>query len=233
MWTLVTGGAKNLGKELCIALAENGHSIVVHYRHSIHEALEVVEKCRSLQCHAEAIQGDFSSIEGVKDFLERYQKRFQETSLLINNVGEYLIGSALQTSLEEWISLFQVNLNTPFMLMQGLIPSIIKCKGQIINIGYSGLHRHVANTYASAFHLTKQGLWGLTLSLARELAPKGVRVNMVSPGELNTSIDHHKIPMLRQGTLREVCRVVKFLIDPESEYITGQNIDVSGGLGLA
>lgn len=233
MWTLVTGGAKRLGASLCLALAEQGRSVVVHYNHSQREALEVVSSCRSIGGRAAAIQGDFSSIAGVNDFVLRYLQQFPETSGLINNVGDYFIRSALQTSIDDWISLFQVNLHTPFILTQALAPSLIRHKGQIINIGVSGLNHHSANTYATAYYLTKEGLRGLTISTARELASKGVRVNMVSPGQLDISIDHHSIPMQRPAYCSEVCRVVNFLLDPDSAYITGQNIEVAGGLGLA
>jgi 3-oxoacyl-[acyl-carrier protein] reductase len=233
MWTLVTGGAKRLGAALCLALAEKGHAVVVHYNRSQEEALEVVARCQAMGYPAAAIQGDFSSVEGVKDFASRYLQQFAETEVLINNVGDYFIRSALKTSIEDWTYLFQVNLHAPFILMQFLSDSLIRNRGQIINIGVSGLYRHTANTYATAYTLTKQGLWGLTLALARELAPQGVRVNMVSPGELDISIDHHHIPMHRQATCWEVCRVVNFLLEPASQYITGQNIEVAGGLGLA
>jgi NAD(P)-dependent dehydrogenase (short-subunit alcohol dehydrogenase family) len=233
MWTLVTGGAKRLGAALCLALAEKGHSIVVHYRHSHKEALQVVAHCQAWGREAAAIQGDFSTLANVQDFVERYLQQFSETSTLINNVGDYFIRSALQTSIEDWISLFQINLHTPFILTQALAPSLIRNHGQIVNIGVSGLYRHAANTYATAYTLTKQGLWGLTLAAARELAPQGVRVNMVSPGQLDISVDRHPIPMHRSATCWEVCRVVNFLLDPESAYITGQNIEVAGGLGLA
>lgn len=233
MWTLVTGGAKRLGAALCLALAEKGHSVVVHYRHSQQEALDVVSQCQAKGVQAAAIQGDFSSPAGVKDFIERYLQQFPKTKHLINNVGDYLIRSALRTSVEEWLYLFQVNLHTPFILSQALSSSLIETQGQIINIGVSGLHRHVANTYSTAYTLTKEGLWGLTLALARELAHQGVRVNMVSPGQLDISIDQYKIPMHRPATCWEVCRVVNFLLDPESAYLTGQNIEVAGGLGLA
>lgn len=233
MWTLVTGGAKGLGAELCEALAERGHSVAVHYNDSLPEAFEVVARCRAKGQKSDAIQGDFSTLAGVKDFLQRYQEQFSETAALINNVGDYLIGSALQTSTEKWIHLFQVNLHTPFILSQALAPSLIKNKGQIINIGASGLRRNSAQTYSTAYTITKEGLWSLTLSLARELASKEVCVNMVSPGELERSVDHHRIPMGRPASCAEVCRVVNFLLEPASHYITGQNIEVAGGLGLA
>lgn len=232
MWTLVTGGAKGLGAALSLYLAEQGFSLAVHYNHSSQEALEVVAKCKQWGGRAEAIQGDFSSLEGVQDFLSRYQKQFIETAVLINNVGDYLTGSALQTPIDKWISLFQVNLHTPFLLSQVLAPSLIKNKGHIINIGASGLKRNSASTYSTAYTMTKESLWKLTLSLARELAPQGVRVNMVSPGELERSVSRHPIPMKRPAACREVCRVVNFLLDPASEYLTGQNIEVAGGLGL-
>lgn len=232
MWTLVTGGAKGLGAALCLALAEKGHSVVVHYNHSQKEALEVVAQCQAFGREAASIQGDFYSVASVKDFVLRYLQQFPETTVLINNVGDYLIRSALQTSLDDWIYLFQVNLHTPFILTQAIIPSLLRNKGQIINIGASGLNRQSANTYSTAYFLTKQGLWGLTLALARELAPEGVCVNMVSPGQLDISIDHVQIPMRRPAACWEVCRVVNFLLDPESDYITGQNIEVAGGLGL-
>ena len=232
-WVLVTGGAKNLGAALCLALAENGYSVVVHYDHSKDDAEHVVARCKEKGVEAAAIQGNFDSLASVKKFIENYQKEFSDTSTLINNVGEYLIRSALHTSHEEWMHLFQVNLHAPFVLSKALAPTLIKNKGQIINIGASGLKRQSAHTYSTAYTLTKEGLWGLTLALARELASQGVRVNMVSPGQLETSIDSYKIPMHRPAYCWEVARVVNFLLDPASAYITGQNIEVAGGLGLA
>ncbi len=192
-----------------------------------------MSQCQAIGSQAVAIQGDFSSIANVQDFTRRYLQQFPETGVLINNVGNYLICSALHTSLEDWSSLFHVNLHVPLILTQALASSLIKNQGQVINIGVSGLHRHAASTYATAYNLTKQGLWGLTLALARELAPQNIRVNMVSPGELNISIDHRSLPMHRPATCNEVCRVVNFLLEPESAYITGQNIEIAGGLGLA
>lgn len=232
-WTLVTGGAKNLGAALCLSLAEKGHSIVVHYNQSHRAAHEIVNQCKEKGVEAEAIQGNFASIDGVKEFLKRYQQQFPDTDLLINNVGDYLIRSAMQTHIEEWLKMFQLNLHTPFILSRALIPSLIKRQGQIINIGVAGLTKNSANTYSTAYFLAKDSLWGLTRSLARELAPQHVRVNMVSPGQLKISIDTHQVPMQRPAHCWEVCRVVNFLVDPKSSYITGQNIEVAGGLGLA
>lgn len=236
MWALITGGAKRLGASLCLALAEKGHSVVVHYNKSQKEALEVVAQCQNLGVKAAAIQGDFSSIQHVKEFTDRYLQQFSPTHMLINNVGHYSHGSTLKTSIEEWINLFQINLHTPIFLAQALAPTLIQTEGQIINIGVSGLQRHAFSTYFTAYYSTKEALWGATQALAKELAPQGVRVNMVSPGVLDIAVDLHqfihKLPMRRPGYCWEVCNVVTFLLNPDNRYITGQNIEVSGGFGL-
>lgn len=231
-WALITGGAKGLGASLCLSLAEQGRAIAVHYHTSQIEAEHVVTECRKKGVHSEAIQGDFSSTDTTNDFIKRYLDRFSETDLLVNNIGNYYIASATSTPIKEWERLFQLNLHTPFALTTAFAPSLVRNRGNIINIGVSGLLRLQANTYTTAYTLTKQALYSLTLSLAKEWASHGIRVNMVSPGELDYSIDHHKIPMDRPGTCLEVCRVVNFLLDPQSGYITGQNIEVAGGLGL-
>lgn len=235
-WTLVTGGAKRLGAEIALALAKKGHSLVIHYHHSKGPALELVEKCKQFGVDAECIQGDFSSVKMVEDFIVRYLDNFSETENLINNVGNYLIKPALETTIEEWTSLFQVNLHAPFALCRALSPSIIKYRGNIVNIGVAKLGGISANTYSTAYSITKSALWMLTKSLAAELATSHARANMVSPGYLDIAVDVpsdlEKLPMHRAGKSCEVARVVSFLLEKESAYITGQNIEVAGGFGL-
>ncbi|WP_068470369.1 SDR family oxidoreductase [Candidatus Protochlamydia phocaeensis] len=236
-WVLITGGAKRLGAELCYGLAEKGYSIAVHYNTSQLEALAVAEKCRLLGVQAGTIQGDFSTVESTIEFAERYVRLYPHTQALVNNVGNYLIKSALETEAEEWTGLFQSNLHAPFILSKALAPSLVRHCGQIINIGMSGIDKQGAHVYSAAYMITKGALLMLTRSLALELAPHGVRVNMVSPGYLDIAVDLpedcSKLPMRRAGQCREISRVVSFLLDPASQYITGQNIEVAGGVGLS
>lgn len=235
-WTLVTGGAKRLGAEICRTLAERGHNIVVHYNTSKDDAEKVVEQCRSYGVNAESIQGDFSERSGTEAFIKNYQERYPSTINLINNVGNYFILSALETPVHEWMELFQTNLHAPFMLIRSLTDSIKNQKGNIINIGVVGVGNIKADVDSTAYRITKQGLWLLTRSLAKELASFHVRVNMVSPGYLDIAVDLPEdvsvLPMGRAGKPYEVARVVAFLLDPESDYITGQNIEVAGGVKL-
>lgn len=235
-WTLVTGGAKRLGAELCVGLAKERLPILLHYKTSAEEARHVVEECRTYGVEAHSIQGDFSSLEGTHAFIQNCLEKYPSIKNLINNVGNYLVKSAADTSPEEWNALFQTNLHAPFALSTAFIPSLIQHQGSIINIGMVGVNHMAADTYCTAYRMAKMALNMLTKSLAKELAPQNVRVNMVSPGFLENSVDLPKnvtrLPMHRTASLNEVVRVVSFLLQDDSSYITGQNIEVGGGVLL-
>lgn len=236
MWTLITGGAKRLGAEICLALAKENHNIVIHYQHSKEEALNVVEKCKAFGVQATLIQGDFSTVESTQAFAKRYLKEFPLTKNIIHNVGNYFQGSPLQTPIHHWIELFQNNLYAPLILTQYCVEALKQHQGVVIHIGIAGIQHIRADTHSTAYACAKTGLWMLTKSLALELAPHCIRVNMVSPGYLNNSVDlpeHFKqIPMQRTGLPEEVATVVAFLLSDEAAYITGQNIEVAGGVRL-
>jgi len=235
-WTLVTGGGRRLGGEICKTLAKNGYSILVHYRESESEAETVVQACRDCGVKAEMFQADFSSMEGVGLLIEKIRKNGYRIENLINNVGNFSELSTLNTPVELWLNLFQTNLHAPFALISELIASIKSYQGSIINIGTAGVMDIRADRKCNAYMLTKRSLYALTKSLAKELARDGVRVNMISPGILMNSVsipsDLESFGLARTGELEEVCRVLLFLLNKESEYITGQNIEVSGGYAL-
>lgn len=235
-WTLVTGGAKGLGAEICKRLAEREHNILVHYNTSLNSAEETVKYCRKYGVKAEMIHGDFSSETSVEKFTTELQAGYDSISVLINNVGNYSNKPLLETSYEEWQTLMQVNFLAPMMLIGKLLPGIKSAQGSIINIGVSGLTAMRSNISNTAYGMTKLNLWMATRSLAKDLACENVRVNMVSPGQLENSVDRpadqKRLPMQRLGTLQEVAGTVAYLLNKESAYITGQNIEVAGGLGL-
>jgi NAD(P)-dependent dehydrogenase (short-subunit alcohol dehydrogenase family) len=233
-WTLVTGGAKRLGAEICRSLAKEGHNILVHYNKSHTEALGVVKDCKNFGVEAECIQGDFSTQETTQQFILEVLKKDIEN--LVNNVGEYLVQPPSLTPIDAWSNLYQINFLAPVALIQALIPMLKHHQGSVVNIGVSGLEPMRANTTFTAYLSTKSSLLLATKSLAKEFSPFGIRINMVSPGILDNSKDlpktPHGIPMGRFGTSQDVARVVAFLFKKENDYITGQNIEVAGGLGL-
>ncbi len=231
-WTLVTGAAKGLGKEIALTLAEKGHHLIIHYNESEQCALEVVDLCRQKGVQAKAIQGDFSSSVGTQAFISH----LHGIKHLVNNVGHFLIKPGLETPVEAWQQLYQVNFFAPLAMIQGFIESIREHKGTITSIGSVGVGILRADSKYTAYTSSKMSLCMLTKSLAKELAPDLVRVNMVSPGELEHSVSLKEngamLPMKRAGTCREVADVVAFLIDEKNGYITGQNIEVGGALAL-
>ncbi|MFI0435104.1 MAG: SDR family oxidoreductase [Parachlamydiaceae bacterium] len=231
-WTLITGSSLNLGAKTAISLAEQGHHVLIHYNKSVEQAEAVANRCRKFGVRAELIQGDFSMQEGVEAFICHLLCNFPDVKTLINNVGNYLHKSALETSQKEWQEIFQLNLFTPIALTRALIPSIKQSKGSIINIGTAGisLKAHSVNT---AYMAAKTSLLLFTKTLAKELAPSQVTVNMVSPGQLETSVVEVKnIPMGREAEFKDVTSVILFLLQQSSHYLTGQNIEVAGGLCL-
>lgn len=235
-WTLVTGAAKGLGSSICLELAKTGHSLTIHYRESRDEAEALMAKCIKHGAKAEIIQGDFSTTDSVNKFLEEYTSRFPNTENLINNVGNYYIGTALNTSIEMWQELFQTNFLSSLQIMQALTPSIMQEKGSIINIGVTGIQSVPADTYSPAYTSSKLSLWMATKSLAKELAGQGVRVNMISPGYLENAVDLPAnlsvLPHGRPVTLEETAKLVAFLLDDANASITGQNIEIAGAIRL-
>jgi len=235
-WTLVTGSAKRLGAVVCLKLARAGHNVIVHYHTSLKEAEEVAEECRSYGVQSEIIQGDLSSREGVEALAELIASRFPGLTNIINNVGNYLIKPILETSTEELVELYQTNFFAPFVLIQRLIPLIKQHKGVIINLGVAGLETRRADCQSTAYTLTKLSLLGLTKSLAKDLAPFGVRVNMVSPGYIENAVDLPEdlgsLPMGRAATCEEIACMILILLGRGGEYITGQNIEIAGGIRL-
>ncbi len=235
-WTLVTGGGKRLGAEICRTLAARGHDIVVHYNNSHVEAEAIAEICKKSGVKTATIQGNFSTRESTIQFIESYQMKFPETQNLVNNVGNFVIKPGLQTTPAQWYDLFQTNLNAPFIFSQALASSIKRFKGCIVNIGVTGLDSGRGETYSTAYSCAKTALLMLTKSLAKELAPSQARVNMVSPGYLENAVDLpldlRILPMGRPATMQEVAKVVAFFLSEDSKYITGQNIEIAGGVRL-
>jgi NAD(P)-dependent dehydrogenase (short-subunit alcohol dehydrogenase family) len=233
---LVTGGARRLGAEICRTLASEGYEVVVHYRTSEDEAKAVAKECAKLAGKADLIQGNFSTKASTLRFLQDYRKRFDETTALVNNVGNYAVEGILETASAVWYDLFQTNLHVPYALTRGLLDQLTASRGSVVNIGISGLGPR-AYRYSGGYMIAKESLLALTRALAVELAGDGINVNMVSPGVLDNAVDHseqliRRIPMQRAGSCQEVAQTVAFFIKPENRYITGQNLEVAGGCRL-
>ena len=232
---LVTGGAKRLGRELCLRLASAGWDLIVNYRSDAKAARALVAHLEERGAGARAIKADISDSEAVAEMFRSVQAREARLDLLVNNVGNYEPTPLSDLTSDAWDRCLATNLSGAFYCCREATPMLRESGGQIVNLGYAGVDALVGNPDATAYQVSKTGLLVLTKSLAESLAPR-VRANMLSPGQLENSVDlpddlEETIPGGRAGRLEEVADALLWLLD--AHYVTGVNIDVAGGYRLA
>ena len=232
---LVTGSCVRTGRALVFELASRGWHVVVHGKPSArHLAEEAAAACIGAGGQATIALADISTREGCESLAAQIPD--VPLGLLVHNVGIYPRGKVLDTTPETLSETLRTNLEAPWILSRLLVPRMER-GSSIVAIGYAGLQRLSGTTYSAAYSVSKTGLLVFVRSLALELAPRGIRVNMVSPGQLENSIDLPSdlpgvIPMGRAGTVRELVRTVLWIASDEAAYVTGQDLDIAGGLML-
>jgi len=238
---LVTGGSRGIGEAIAIALAKEGINVALTYKIHKEKAFSVVEKIESMDNKAICLRLDQKRRDNIREVIKEVHKKFGKINILINNAAIAQEKPFENITDKDWNTMLEVNLRGPFILCQELIPDMITQKwGRIINVcsiggqwgGFKQVH------YAAA----KAGLINLTKSLARIYSGKGITSNAVSPGlvgtdmsakELITTTGKEKlknIPIGRIATPKEIAEVVVFLASEKASYITGQTINVNGGM---
>ena len=236
---VVTGGARGIGKAVCEALAARGYNVAVNHSHagSAEAATEVAASLRErFGVEAAAIQADVSSFDAAAGLMQAAREKLGEVSVLVNNAG------ITRDALFLRMKVVAVNLKGAFNCCKAVVPAMCKARwGRIVNMSsISGLHGNVGQVNYAA---SKAGIVGLTKSLAREVAPRGVTVNAVAPGFIVTDMTDAvpekvkesvlgNIPERRFGQPSEVASLVAFLASDDAAYITGQAIEIDGGLAL-
>ena len=233
---VVTGGAKRLGRQLCTILAARGYDLVVLYRASQDEADSLVEEVERMGRQARTLAVDVGIESEVASVFANITAREGRVNLLINNVGNYNPQHVTKLSPAIWDATLAANLSGAFYCCHHAL-RLIPEGGNIVTIGMAGLEGIRANVYGTDYYVSKTGLLVLTRALAAAHATRNIRVNMISPGQLENSIDlpppdqiSDSIPLGRAGSLRDVTQALEYLLD--APYITGINIDVSGGYRL-
>ena len=233
---LVTGAARRLGRHLALCLAEDGADVVIHYHRHRDDAESLVERIAGLGRRAWCIESDFLVPEGAADLVRRVASLTSRLDLLVNNVGNYLVKPLDETTAADFRGVLEANLVAPQTLIRETLRLFPAEGGSIVNLGYAGVESISPNLEAAAYQVSKTGLYVLTKSWARQLAPRGIRVNMISPGQLENSVDLPEdpeacIPLGRAGTVTDIADALRYLIRPDG-YVTGVNIDVAGGYRL-
>ena len=236
----ITGATRGIGKAIALELAKEGYNIALNYR-TENEALENLKKEISeigVECYP--VQGDVSKAEDSERMTKEIIEHFEQIDVLVNNAGITKDNLILRMKEEEFTDVINVNLVGTFNITKNVIKYMTKKRyGKIINlssvVGISG------NAGQSNYAASKAGIIGFTKSIAKELASRNITANAVAPGFIQTDMtnvlkDEIKetiegtIPLKRLGTAEDVAKVVKFLASEESSYITGQVINVDGGM---
>jgi 3-oxoacyl-[acyl-carrier protein] reductase len=238
---IVTGSARGIGREIALKLAEASANVAVNDIPSAAEALEVVVKeIRALGRQSLAIIGDVSSSGDVARMVESVVNKFGRIDILVNNAGVTRDGLVMRMSDDDWNTVTNIDLKSVFLCTRAVLRPMLKQRwGRIVSIAsIVGIHGNAGQAnYAAA----KAGVIAFTKSVAKEVASRGITVNAIAPGYIDTkmtqSLDEKqseelkkRIPMGYAGTPRDVAEAVAFLASEEARYITGQVLGVDGGM---
>ena len=232
---LITGGNKGIGKQIAITLAQEGYNVVRSYR-KYGEEIERLERDYNIY----TVQGDVTSFEDCERFTKEIISRFGKIDVVVNNAGITKDALVIKMKREDFEQVIDTNLIGIFNVTKNVINYMIKARaGRIVNI--SSVVGITGNAGQTNYAASKAGVIGFTKSLAKEVASRNILVNAIAPGFIETNMTEvlkkeikeeitKNIPLKRIGTAQEVANVVKFLISDDSSYITGQVIQVDGGM---
>lgn len=237
---LVTGGARGIGRAISLKLGSLGANVIVNYSGSAKNAEEVVGELKEMGVDAASIQSDVSSPEQVEKMIEYVISTYGRIDILVNNAGVTRDTLIMRMSDEDFEKVIDINLKGTFNCIKHTSKYMIKQRwGRIVNI--ASVVGIIGNAGQANYAASKAGIIGLTKSAARELSGRNINVNAVAPGFIETSMTEKlqdkikneymdKIPLKRFGKPEDVAECVAFLCSTSSEYITGQVINVDGGM---
>lgn len=239
---LVTGAGRGIGREIALTLAKNGATVIVNYNGSKDAADEVVAEITKNGGSAEAIQCNVSDYAASEAFVKTVLEKYKKVDILVNNAGVTRDNLIMRMSEADYDTVLDTNLKGTFNMIKHLSRSFIKQRGgKIINItSVSGV---LGNAGQANYSASKAGVIGLTKSVARELASRGINVNAVAPGFIDTDMTKNMtedakkelsamIPMGRMGSTKDIADMVLFLAGENANYITGQVLCVDGGMAI-
>lgn len=240
---IVTGATRGIGREIALTLAQNGANIAINYRNLNSEVENLLNEIKSFGVDALAIKCDVSMTDEVDNFIKEVKTHYNTIDVLVNNAGITKDGLILRMKEEDFDDVLDVNLKGTFNTTKAISSIMVRQKyGKIINI--SSVVGIAGNAGQCNYAASKAGVIGFSKSVARELSSRNINVNVVAPGYINTDMTKNlpdkvkeeiikSIPMKKIGDPKEVANLVLFLSSNLSDYITGQVINVDGGMVMA
>lgn len=239
---IVTGGSRGIGRAVAVRLAKDGMNLAINYRGNSAAAEETERMCRELGAEVLLVQGDVSRAEDCEKLAAQAKEAFGRVDVLVNNAGITRDGLLARMTEEDFRAVLDVNLVGPWNMMKAVNRIMMKQRyGRIVNLSsVTGLMGNMGQTnYAAA----KAGILGMTKSYAREVAGRGITVNAVAPGFIDTDMTEAMpegakdkiitgIPMGRTGKPEDVAEAVAFLASEQAGYITGEVLRVDGGMAM-
>lgn len=237
---LVTGGSRGIGRAIVLSLAEAGADVAFTYVHSLEKAEEVCHAAHELGVRCKAYQSDVASFEQSEKVIKDVTADFGPIQILVNNAGITHDKSFLKMTKEMWDEVIHVNLDGLFNLTHAVVPGMVESGwGRIVNV--SSVVGETGNFGQANYAASKGGAIAFTRTLARELARKNITVNAVAPGFIESDMTSRMpeaslaqvaamTPVGRLGKPEEVADSVVFLVSPRSSFITGEVLDVNGGM---
>lgn len=237
---LITGATRGIGKQIALTLAKEGYDIAINYRTENEDLKNTKKEIEENNVKCLAVQGDVSSFEDCERFVKEVIEKYEKIDVLVNNAGITKDTLLMRMKKEDFESVIDVNLVGTFNVTKNVINHMMKVRsGRIINI--SSVVGVAGNAGQTNYSASKAGIIGFTKSLAKEVASREILVNAVAPGFIETSMTDvlkeeikeeiaKSIPLRRMGCSQDVANVVKFLVSEDSSYITGQVINVDGGM---
>ena len=239
---IITGASRGIGKAIAIKFAKEGANIVINYRNNEEEALKVKEELEQLGVKTLIVKADISDLKQAENLIKQAKKEFGQVDILINNAGITKDNLIIRMKESEFDQVIKINLKGAFNCLKAVTPIMLRQRsGKIVNM--SSVVGVIGNPGQVNYCASKAGLIGMTKSLAREIGVRGINVNAIAPGFIDTDMTRvlteeqkknilSQIPLNKFGNIEDIANTALFLASENSNYITGQVIHIDGGMAM-